>query len=105
MAEIVTPSTAAFPSVDFAFDDLKAKMNLFTIRFDKWTQNKREQVLRERNEFAKAIGESRGTRLYQILSCSLFSETQKDLNKQIEAHKARQSEIAQGILLYNWTLF
>jgi hypothetical protein len=26
-------------------------------------------------------------------------ETQKDLNKQIEAHKTRQTEIAQGIYL------
>ena len=63
MAETAPTSVASFPPVDFAFDDLKSKMNRFTIRFDKWTQNRRERVLKERNEFAKAISESRGTSL------------------------------------------
>jgi len=61
MAETVSSvSVAPFSSVNFAFDDLKAKMNRFTIRFDKWTQSQRERVLKERNEFAKNIAENRG---------------------------------------------
>lgn len=60
MAETASVSVAPFAPVNFAFDDLKAKMNRFTIKFDKWTQGQRERVLKERNEFAKAITESRG---------------------------------------------
>jgi len=60
MAEIASASAASFAPVSFGFDDLKAKMNRFTIRFDKWTENQRGRVLKERNEFAKAITEGRG---------------------------------------------
>jgi hypothetical protein len=60
MAETMSASVASFATVNFSFDDLKMKMNRFTIRFDKWTQNQRERVLKERNDFAKAITESRG---------------------------------------------
>lgn len=61
MGEVSSVSVAPFASVNFGFDDLKAKMNRFTIRFDKWAQNQRERVVKERNEFAKMISESRGT--------------------------------------------
>lgn len=63
MAETASVSVAPFAPVNFAFDDLKAKMNRFTIRFDKWTQGQRERVLKERNDFAKTITESRGMAL------------------------------------------
>ena len=60
MTEAASVSVIPFCQVNFAFDDLKAKMNRFTIRFDKWTQSQRERVLKERNEFAKNIAENRG---------------------------------------------
>jgi kinetochore protein Spc25 len=60
MADTASVSVTPFAPVNFAFDDLKTKMNHFTIRFDKWTQNQRQRVLKERNEFAKSITESRG---------------------------------------------
>jgi kinetochore protein Spc25, fungi type len=95
MVEVASVSVAPFAPVNFGFDDLKAKMSRFTVRFDKWTQAQRERVLKERNEFAKTITENRGT-LYsaRLLTCK---ENQKELNKQIESHKARQADIAQGI--------
>lgn len=64
MAETMSTSVASFAPVNFSFDDLKTRMNRFTIRFDKWTQNQRERVLKERNDFAKAITESRGNTKY-----------------------------------------
>ena len=67
MSEIASVSVAPFAPVNFAFDDLKAKMNRFTIRFDKWTQSQRERVLKERNDFAKTITESRGMPLGSII--------------------------------------
>jgi hypothetical protein len=67
MAEGTSVSAVTFSPVNFAFDDLKAKMSRFTIRFDKWTQNQRERVLKERNEFAKTITESRGTPMSILL--------------------------------------
>jgi hypothetical protein len=69
MAETMSASVASFVPVNFSFDDLKTKMNRFTIRFDKWTQNQRERVLKERNDFAKAITESRGNSKYFVLRC------------------------------------
>lgn|SRR5579862_3721203 len=94
MAEVSTVSVASFPPINFGFDDLKTKMNRFTIRFDQWTQSQRQRVLRERNDFAKTITESRGTASHIIVANS--QESQKELNKQIELHKARQAELAQG---------
>jgi hypothetical protein len=64
MTEAASVSLTPFAPVNFAFDDLKAKMTRFTIRFDLWTQNQRARVLKERNEFAKAITESRGNDVY-----------------------------------------
>ena len=69
MTEVASVSVAPFAPVNFAFDDLKVKMSQFTIRFDKWTQNQRARVLKDRNEFAKAITESRGNSL--VLSAPL----------------------------------
>ena len=63
MTETASVSVAPFAPVNFAFDDLKTKMNRFTLRFDKWTQSQRERVLKERNDFAKTITESRGMAL------------------------------------------
>jgi hypothetical protein len=66
-----------FAPVNFAFDDLKAKMSRFTIRFDKWTQNQRERVLRERNEFAKSITESRGSPVPNVIRLILSREPER----------------------------
>ena len=60
MGENAPVSVTPFAPVDFSFDELKVKMNRFTIRFDKWTQNQRERFIKERNEFAKMITESQG---------------------------------------------
>jgi len=68
MAEVSSVSVAPFAPVNFGFDDLKAKMTRFTVRFDKWAQVQRERVLRERNEFAKTITENRGRiQFFEIL--------------------------------------
>jgi len=60
MTDNTPVSIASFAPIDFAFDDLKAKMSRFTLRFDKWIQIQRERVLTERNEFAKSIADNRG---------------------------------------------
>jgi hypothetical protein len=74
MTDTAPVSIASFAPINFAFDDLKAKMNRFTLHFDKWTQIQRRRVLQERNEFAKSISDSRGiapTLLHQDL-CTLI---------------------------------
>src|SRR5271170_3244349 len=83
MTEAASVSVTPFAPVNFAFDDLKAKMNQFTIRFDKWTQNQRARVLKERNEFAKAITESRGITicLLTLLTPSRKSERPQQTNR------------------------
>ena len=60
MTDTAPVSIASFGPINFAFDDLKAKMNRFTLHFDKWTQIQRQRVLEERNEFAKSMADSRG---------------------------------------------
>jgi len=77
MAEAASVSVIPFAPVNFAFEDLKAKMNRFTIRFDKWTQNHRARVLKERNEFAKAITESRGNDLRSYQSTDAIKKARK----------------------------
>jgi hypothetical protein len=60
MTETTSVPVVPFAPVNFAFDDLKMKMNRFTLRFDKWRQSQQERVLKERNDFAKTITENRG---------------------------------------------
>jgi hypothetical protein len=60
MADNTPVSIVSFAPINFAFEDLKAKMSRFTLRFDKWTQIQRERVLKERNEFAKSMADNRG---------------------------------------------
>jgi hypothetical protein len=60
MAETASLSVASFGPPNFAFEELKVKMNQFTLGFDKWTQRQRQQILRDRNEFAKIVAEARG---------------------------------------------
>ena len=45
------------PSVDFGFDDLRQRMNQFTMRFDAFIEKERKRVLEERNQFRKNISE------------------------------------------------
>jgi|SRR5271169_2829400 len=77
MTEAASVSVTPFSPVNFAFDDLKAKMNRFTIRFDKWTQNQRARVLKERNEFAKVITESRGKKLQVVHATNAIKKVRK----------------------------
>src|SRR5271155_1819127 len=77
MTEAASVSVTPFSPVNFAFDDLKAKMNRFTIRFDKWTQNQRARVLKERNDFAKAITESRGNNFLFVDSTDAIKKARK----------------------------
>src|SRR5271170_4001679 len=77
MTEAASVSVTPFSPVNFAFDDLKAKMNRFTIRFDRWTQNQRTRVLKERNEFAKTITESRGNNLLFVESIDTIKKVRK----------------------------
>jgi hypothetical protein len=60
MTDTAPVSIASFAPINFAFDDLKAKMNRFTLHFDKWTQVQGLRVLKDRNEFAKSIADNRG---------------------------------------------
>jgi hypothetical protein len=81
MAESASVSVAPFAPVNFAFDDLKTKMNRFTLRFDKWTQSQRERVLKERNDFAKTITESRGMALLSRFNIYRGSEGTQQTNR------------------------
>jgi kinetochore protein Spc25 len=64
------PSMAdQLPSINFGFDDLRARMNQFTTRFDTFIENGRRRVLEERNQFRMNVAELHGTALQKNLDC------------------------------------
>ena len=48
------------PRVDFNFEDLRQRMNAFTVKFDAFIEKGRKRVLEERNEFRGRLGELSG---------------------------------------------
>ncbi|KAI9888293.1 MAG: kinetochore-associated Ndc80 complex subunit spc25 [Vezdaea aestivalis] len=52
------PSAAdSLPSINFGFDDLRARMAQFTTRFDEFIEQGRKRVLEERNQFRMNVTE------------------------------------------------
>ncbi|KAF2645876.1 hypothetical protein P280DRAFT_503910 [Massarina eburnea CBS 473.64] len=52
------PSMAdQLPSINFGFDDLRSRMNMFTARFDDFIEKGRRRVLEERNTFRMNVAE------------------------------------------------
>ncbi len=55
------PSMAdSLPSVNFGFDELRERMNRFTVRFDEFIDKGRKRVLEDRNQFRMNIAELMG---------------------------------------------
>lgn len=50
----------SLPSSNLGFDELKDRMNAFTIRFDHFIEKGRKRVLEERNQFRVNIAENQG---------------------------------------------
>lgn len=50
----------SLPSVNFGFEDLRACMASFTVRFDEFIEKGRKRVLEERNQFRMNIAELQG---------------------------------------------
>jgi len=59
------------PRVDFNFEDLRQRMNAFTVKFDAFIEKGRKRVLEERNEFRGRLGELSGMCVH-ICFISLF---------------------------------
>ena len=55
------PSLAdQLPSINFGFDELRDRMNKFTIKFDAFIEQGRKRVLEERNQFRMNVTELQG---------------------------------------------
>lgn len=50
----------SLPSINFGFDDLRARMAQFTAKFDAFIERGRKQVLEERNQFRINLAELQG---------------------------------------------
>ncbi|PGH05622.1 hypothetical protein AJ80_08314 [Polytolypa hystricis UAMH7299] len=58
LATADAPSMAdQLPSINFGFEDLRARMAQFTAKFDKFIEQGRKQVLEERNQFRLNLAE------------------------------------------------
>ncbi len=57
MAAAAPSMAERLPSVDFGFDDLRARMAQFTAKFDAFIEQGRKRVLEERNQFRMAVAE------------------------------------------------
>lgn len=66
------PSIAdTLPNVNFGFEDLRERMNAFTVRFDRFIEKGRKRVLEERNQFRMNVAELKGmvSRSSDLLRC------------------------------------
>jgi kinetochore protein Spc25 len=55
------PSIAdTLPSINFGFEELRERMNKFTVKFDAFIEQGRKRVLEERNQFHMSIAELEG---------------------------------------------
>jgi kinetochore protein Spc25 len=55
------PSMAdSLPSINFGFEELRNRMNQFTVKFDAFIEKGRKQVLEERNQFHINLAELQG---------------------------------------------
>ena len=48
------------PSTNFGFDELRERMNRFTMRFDAFIERERKRILDERNKFRMDVAELQG---------------------------------------------
>lgn len=53
------------PNIDIPFEDLRKRMNEFTLRFDAFLEQGRKRVLNEHNEFKAKLSELQGERRSQ----------------------------------------
>lgn len=61
MGTTTLPSSTALPSLNLGFDELRARMNSFTQRFDDFIEQGRRRVLEERNQFRMRLAQVHGT--------------------------------------------
>lgn len=55
-ASTQAPSMAdSLPSINFGFDDLRERMNRFTVRFDRFIAQGKERVLQEHNHYLTRV--------------------------------------------------
>jgi kinetochore protein Spc25 len=55
------PSMAdSLPNVNFGFEELRDRMNKFTVKFDAFIEQGRKRVLEERNQFRMNVAELQG---------------------------------------------
>ena len=70
-ASASAPSMAdTLPSIDWKFDDLRAQMNAFTVKFDDFIEKGRRRVLEERNGFLSGLEALRGS--FTMVPCSVM---------------------------------
>lgn len=55
-----TSSLTQLPNVNIPFEDLRKRMNDFTLRFDAFLEQGRKRVLNEHNEFKAKLSELQG---------------------------------------------
>ncbi|KAI9753466.1 MAG: kinetochore-associated Ndc80 complex subunit spc25 [Chaenotheca gracillima] len=104
LASADAPSMAeSLPNINFGFEDLRDRMNKFTIRFDEFIEKGRKRVLEERNQFRMNVAElqeDQRMRKKDIEILSLKSNThaqvlQKESQETSEMHTAITAVTAQ----------
>ncbi|KAF3936375.1 hypothetical protein ABW19_dt0200417 [Dactylella cylindrospora] len=77
----IPPNIAAqLPSVNFGFEELKERMNKFTMAFDEFVEKRREKALEDRTNFARDLAD--------------IKENQKTVKKNIEHYEQEEIKIA-----------
>ncbi|KAL1990710.1 hypothetical protein VTN49DRAFT_6549 [Thermomyces lanuginosus] len=100
LASAEAPSMAdSLPSINFGFDDLRARMAQFTAKFDAFIERGRKQVLEERNQFRINLAElqedqrmkQRDIEILNLKAQSHAQTLQKETAEAAEMHAAISS--------------
>src|SRR5690242_20323335 len=63
------------PNVDIPFEDLRKRMNEFTVRFDAFIEKGRRRVLEEHNDFKAKLSELHGTSSSPLCTSTTITNT------------------------------
>lgn len=85
------------PSVDFGFEDLKARMSQFTARFDEFIERGRKRVLEERNEFRVRSMELEETQASHLKSLTHIQSLLSTHSQTLASHQHEKSDLLSTI--------
>ncbi|KAI5809008.1 chromosome segregation protein Spc25-domain-containing protein [Peziza echinospora] len=86
------------PVINLGFDELRERMNRFTIRFDEFIEKGRRRLLVEKNEFARNVTEDKDSMRAMRAKIEHYKERERELQEQSARELEETTETERTIL-------